>query len=68
MPKKEKIVGVRAKEIFQLGKENIDLRSGRSPKQLLMYCTRYLYDLQMKVSSTGASKGVLKTQTSHSVH
>ena len=33
-----------------------------------VYCTHYLFNLQMKVSSTGTSKGALKTQMSHSIH
>ena len=35
---------------IQLVKEHINLQSGRLPKELLMYFTRYLFGLQMKVS------------------
>ena len=65
---KEKIVGARTKEIFQLIKEHINLKSGHSQRQLLlMYCTPYLFGLKMKVSWTGASKGVLKIRTFNSL-
>ena len=40
---KEEIVGVCNKKIFQLVKEHIILQSGCSPKQFLIYCTRYLF-------------------------
>ena len=53
---------------IQLVKEHTNLPSGRSPKELLMYFNRYLFGLQMKVSWTGAGKGVLKNGTSYAIH
>ena len=65
---KEKIVGARTKEMFQLIKEHINLKSGHSQRQLLlMYCTPYLFGLKMKVSWTGTSKGILKIRTFNSL-
>ena len=40
---KEEIVVVCNKKIFQLVKEHIILQNGCSPKQFLIYCTRYLF-------------------------